>query len=488
MAGQRRRPDTVRKRLLSRRTEKIVEGVKTLGMQFGMWFSVSGGGWSDGSYPAVQPSAIPAPGSSGALHTDPPVGAYRNGYPAGGGIGRTLCIASDPYFNVFMNAIEHHVQHNDVRLVKLDSGDYYCNSTAHQHMPGRYSNEAMFDRLIEIAARVHALAPNVFVIWYWGVGTSPFWALHGDVIFESGLFLEGSGTSWYPTLYYRDSVTLALDQSTVFAKLIPPLLKDSLGVWLSQIRWANFMGKQKWREAVVMDLGRGNLMFPQLWGDPNLLNDGDLHFLSEMMALTRENEQVLLRPRHNIGDVWKNEPYGYAYFDGGHGFLFCNNVHFTARKLVMPLAPEIGFSASPGTPVQVTSIFPERAELVAENGSPFQSGAAAEIWLRPFETLLLEIGAPTAKDLPRRQLTASGAAEYGTGLQLEKADRMPWDGPYLRRCAAIREGGDAARGTGFLFSPTTLTPRPLDSRDPRQTQQGGRGVSLFSGGGGNYSD
>ena len=41
------------------------------------------------------------------------------------------------------------------------------------------------------------------------------------MIFESGLFMEGSGTSSTPTLYYRDSVTLSLDQNTQFAKLIP---------------------------------------------------------------------------------------------------------------------------------------------------------------------------------------------------------------------------------------------------------------------------
>src|SRR5690349_10464825 len=140
-------------------------------------------------------------------------------------------------------AIQHHVQQNKVRLVKVDIGDYYCNSITHDHLSGRYSPEAMFDRLIDIVQSARAIAPEVFVIWYWGVGDSPFWALYGDAIFESGLFLEGSGTSWYPSLYYRDSVTLALDQSTRFAKMIPPLLKDSLGVWLSQIRWANFMGK-----------------------------------------------------------------------------------------------------------------------------------------------------------------------------------------------------------------------------------------------------
>lgn len=404
---------------------KIIDGIDDLGMKFGLWFSVSGGGWSDGSYPAVQPSAIPESGSSGEPPTQPPVGAYRNGYPVGLGLGRQLCIASGPYFRTLRDAIQRQVRENKLRLVKLDIGDYYCNSTTHDHLPGKYSSEAMFDRLIDVADSARAIAPDVFIVWYWGVGDSPFWGLYGDTIFESGLFLEGSGTSWVPSLYYRDSVTLALDQSTRFAKTIPPLLKDSLGVWLSQIRWANFMGKHKWREALVMDLGRGNLMFPQLWGDPNLLDDDDLKFLSEIMALSRENESIFLQPRRNFGDIFKNEPYGYAFFDRDRGFIFCNNVHFTSRSVKLPVGPELGLSVPKGTPLQLTTRFPERTEVQLGSGA-FQAGSTVEVWLRPFETLLLEVGPPTRKDVPRRELTASNAAEQGYALELNNTEPASW--------------------------------------------------------------
>ena len=64
-----------------------------------------------------------------------------------------------------------------------------------------------------------------------------------------------------------DSVTLAQDQNAQYARAIPPLAKDSLGVWLADTRWGNFMGRERWREALVMDLGRGSLLFPNLWGD-----------------------------------------------------------------------------------------------------------------------------------------------------------------------------------------------------------------------------
>jgi hypothetical protein len=403
---------------------RMISGIHQLGMQFGLWFSEGWGGWANGMYPAIQAGAIPEPGASNDPPETPPVGKYRNGFPAEGGIGRQMCMAAQPYYRVFRKAVEHHVRENQARLIKFDSGNYYCNSTRHAHLPGKYSTEAISNHMIEIVQAARALARQIFVMWYWGEG-SPFWALHGDAISESGLFMEGSGTSQFPTLYYRDSVTLSLDQNTQFAKLIPPMNKDSLGVWLSQIRWANFMGKERWREALVMDLGRGSLIFPQLWGDPNLLNDNDVRFLAEIIAFARTNEELLMLPRRHLGDTWKNEPYGYAFCRRDRGLLFCNNAHFTPRKLTLALEESIGLSSPSGVPLHITTHFPERTQLVSESATPFRAGDPVHIWMRPFETLLLEIG-PSDSDLPQRRFTAAHIAPYGMALRLNASDTADW--------------------------------------------------------------
>ncbi len=388
---------------------KVIEGVDSLGMKFGLWFSVSWSGWANGSYPSIQTGAIPDTAGPAEPPHEPPVAAYRNGYPVMGGVGRQTCLASEPYFQVFKAAVLHHIQENKARLVKFDSGNYYCLSTEHNHLPGKYSTEAMFDRLIDIARSGRSIAPDLWVTWYWGAG-SPFWALHGDVIAESGLFMEGSGTSWVPTLYYRDSVTLSIDQNTQFASLVPPLNKDSLGVWLSQIRWANFQGKERWREAVIMDFGRGSMLFPQLWGDPNLLGEDDIRFLAGILSLAREHEKVFLRQRKMFGDAWKNQPYGYSFFDGAHGFLFCNNAHFASRKLRLPL---------PNAPVHLTTHFPERSSL-----GQVPAGGTFEFEMRPFETALIEVSpTPPSEPIPARQVDAR---RCGAALPLEAAGAEPW--------------------------------------------------------------
>jgi hypothetical protein len=289
-------------------------------------------------------------------------------------------------------------------------------------LPGKYSVEPMFAKLIDIADSARAAAPGVRVMWYYGC-SSPFWALHGDFIFESGVPMEGSATSAYPTLYYRDSVTLMQDQGAQYARNIPPLNKDSLGVWLADNRWGNFMGKERWREALVMDLGRGSLLFPNLWGDLYHLSDDDVDFLARLSTLAKQNDSLFLHRRKILGDPFRNEVYGYAHCQGARGFLFLNNAHFAARRAEVCLDAGIGLQAKPGTALQVVSHFPERARLLRPDGARFKAGDTLGVWLRPFEVLMLEV-TPAAKAvaaLPLRSVSRQQAAALGVALALRPA-------------------------------------------------------------------
>ena len=430
---------------------KIVERVKALGMKFGLWFATSWGAASCSDYPPVWASQVPAAG--GPSEPGPPPQVYRNGYLSGGAPAATLCVASEPYFGILQNAILYHIRENSLKFFKLDGGSYYCNSIHHEHLPGKYSVEAMYDRLLEIAANARKAAPDIYVMWYWGV-RSPFFALHGDSIFESGLYMEGSGTSWFPALYYRDSVILNLDQSTRFAKTVPPINKDSLGVWLADTRWGNFMGNRRWKEALVMDLGRGNLLFPQLWGDIYLLDDQDVRFLGEMVSLVKKNEALFLRRKNILGDPWKNEVYGYANFQGSRGFLFINNVHFASRKAAFNLGPEIGLEAAAGTRLQITSHFPERKHLARQDGSEFRAGDRVEIWIRPFEVLMLEIapGEDSSETLPVRQVDSGEEAAFGVPLALQPIPHAGWLDMQFADAARFEKEGK--RKKEFAFAGT----------------------------------
>ncbi len=387
---------------------QIVDRVGNLGMKFGLWFGTS---WGTESCWDFAPAF-----ASGTAPQLP----YRDGYPLKTG-DVTLCFASEPYFGIFKNAVLYHILHNNVRFLKFDGGNYYCDSSQHGHLPGKYSVAAMFDNLIDVAQSARAAAPDTFILWYWGAG-SPFWALYGDMVFESGLEMEGSGTSSFPTLYYRDSVTLAQDQNAQFASTIPPPLKDSLGVWLADTRWGNFMGKERWRPALVMDLGRGSLLFPNLWGDLYQLSDDDTAFLARMSALAKENQSLFLHRRNILGDPARNEVYGYAYTRKTHGLLFLNNDFFASRRVELALDANLGLEAAPGAALRVVSLFPDQSRLRRRDGLPFKMGDTLDFWLRPFEVLLLEVSAGSGDgSLPIRSLSDGEAARLGAALPLQTA-------------------------------------------------------------------
>jgi hypothetical protein len=387
---------------------EIVKRVESMGMKFGLWFGTSWGTESCWDYAAAFANGFA------------PQLPYRDGYPLLES-SVNFCFASEPYFSIFKNAVLYHVLHNKVRFLKFDGGNYYCDSASHGHLPGKYSVAAMFDNLIDVADSVRAAAPDTFILWYWGVG-SPFWALYGDMVFESGLEMEGSGTSSFPTLYYRDSVTLAQDQNAQFASAIPPVVKDSLGVWLADTRWGNFMGKERWRPALVMDLGRGSLLFPNLWGDLYQLSDDDVNFLARMSALAKKNQSLFLHRRNILGDPARNEVYGYAYGQKTHGFIFLNNDYFAAHRVELPLDKNLGLEAAPGTALRVVSQFPDPSHLRRRDGRPFKMGDTLDFWLRPFEVLLLEVTAGSGDGArPLRSISDSDAEGLGAALPLQTA-------------------------------------------------------------------
>ena len=394
--------------------DEVLRRLRSLHLKFGLWFATSWGLQSCWDYPGAFPNGVP------------PTQRYREGFHLGAD-GLTFCVGEQNYQSILQKAVLHHVKHHGVRLLKFDGGNYTCDDPAHGHLPGKYSTETMHEWLIDLARRARAITPDIFIIWYWGL-RSPFWVLHGDMIFESGLFMEGSGTSSTPTLYYRDSVTLAQDQNAHHARNVPPRMKDSLGVWLSDSRWGNFMGGERWRESLVMDLGRGSQLFPNLWGNLRHLNDADVKFLADITALARKNAALFTHRRLVGGDPFRNEVYGYAHGRGAHGFVFVTNAHFASRPLALRLDASLGLDGKAGSPVQVVTHFPQRQQLRRPDGKPRQLGDALDLWLRPFETLMLEItpAVRTGARLPRRVITDAQAAALGVALPLASVPADPW--------------------------------------------------------------
>ena len=113
---------------------------------------------------------------------------------------------------MYTEAFRHHIRQNGVRLLKFDNTTCVCVNPNHEHLPGRYSTEAIEDGLIEFFQDLDAECPDVFLMLYWGY-KSPWWLLHADTLFDSGIGIEAASPSEQPTPYLRDGVTQKLDQA-----------------------------------------------------------------------------------------------------------------------------------------------------------------------------------------------------------------------------------------------------------------------------------
>ena len=84
--------------------------------------------------------------------------------------------------------------------------------------------------------------------------------------------------------------------------------------------------------------------------------------------------------------------------------------------------------ATAGAPVQIISHFPERNRLIRENGAGYKAGETAEVWVRPFEILMLEVTSDekAAESLPVRQISSPQAANLGVSLSLESIPQAGW--------------------------------------------------------------
>jgi hypothetical protein len=328
-----------------------------LGVSPGLWIDSSMASWSIGRNPRVEPSLTEDRG--------------------------WFCRASEPIKSMYLEAFRYHLRQNGVRLLKFDNLRTECNNPAHGHLPGVYSTEAIENAVITFLDALDAECPDVFLILYWG-HRSPWWLLHGDTLFDSGIGIEAASPATQPAPHARDSVTQKLDQAQEHARDLPPLGKDSLGVWLSDWGWNSSIGKERWQEGLIMDMCRGSLLI-QLWADREWLSPPEWRQLADFVALMRERPECFGHPQWILGSPAKDEAYGYACSDGHRAFFAIHNATWKDQAISLRLGPSWGLPV--GQHWHLYRWYPNPARL--EGGSQ-DFGELTSLALRPFAVVLIE--------------------------------------------------------------------------------------------------
>jgi hypothetical protein len=295
-----------------------------------------------------------------------------------------MCRATEPIKSMYVEGFRHHIRQSGARLLKFDNLHSVCSNPNHEHLPGVYSTEPIQNAVIEFLHAMDAECPDVFLMLYWGY-RSPWWLLHADTLFDSGIGIEAASPGDQPAPYVRDSITQKLDQSQWTAnESLPPLGKDSLGVWLSDWPWNSQVGKERWEGGFVMDICRGSLL-AQPWSDTPWLSPPERKRMAEFIALLRAQPGCFGNARFILGNPWKNEPYGYCCTDGKRAFLALHNGCWKDSVLRLELNSLWGLANSSAW--DLYRWYPDPARLTGRQES---FDKTALIALRPFEIVLLE--------------------------------------------------------------------------------------------------
>jgi hypothetical protein len=408
---------------------RLIDAVERTGSRFGLWFPTTFAPWSCGDYLPVQDCFVP----NGLT---PP---RRR---------RDLCPAAEPYRSVLTRAVLHHLRHHRVRAVKFDMARWYCNASTHDHLPGKYSVEAQIDAMVALAREMLRASPDLFVFWYWGF-SSPFWLLYGDTVFDKGLRMEAAAVASAPHPRYRSSVNQNLDQAARHAEFLPLTGQDSLGVWIGDVRWANYMGKEGWREAWLLDLARGSLL-SQLWGDLASFDEDDRAFLAQWYDYLRDHWRLYLQTRPILGDPWRGDVYGYAAAGNGRAVVTVVNPGFRAAVAAIDVYDTLGLER--GGELVARRLYPDRGTMAnalrgGENGK-----VELVLALRPFDVVALELvrdlegeawpDVPSPRVVESVRLEVPPAGEPAPGSSYSGSIRLPsLDGtPHVALAVRLRRG------------------------------------------------
>jgi len=397
--------------------ETIKQALAHEGIKPGLWLDSTLCAWTIGNNPATAPSVMQEVGPE-YFAVEGTMKQLERGYVR-------YCRSTEPIRSMYKDAFIHHLRANGVRLFKFDCFYSRCDNPRHEHLPGEYGNEANHEALIEFYRALDAECPEAFIMLYWGY-RSPWWLLHADTMFETGMRMEAASPGHMPAPYIRDGVTRTLDQGHVYAKDVPWLGTDSLGVWLSHWGgWNSGMGPERWQPSFVMDICRGNAL-AQPWSDPDWLTPPERQQMGEFIALMKANPGCFTNARLILGDPWKDEPYGYVCSDGRKAFVAVNNGTWHDRNLALRFAADLGLPA--GKAWDIYRWYPNPAKLA---GGERAGCEQASLSLRPFEVVLLEVlprgEAPSLGKRFPEQDAAGGFAEPSRPVQVtvasEKADK-----------------------------------------------------------------
>lgn len=329
-----------------------------------------------------------------------------------------LCLGGQRYADRFRSRLAELVGRWGIQHLKLDGCNLACAEADHGHQPGDLSSEAIAEGLIAAVQAARKANPEVWIeTTCFGYNPSPWWLFFVNSVI--GTFGDDAPVGRVPAPLYRESYTSARDFFNLQGAALLPV-----PIGAQEVLGVVHQSPDPFLNDAVVTVMRGHMFLP-LYVNPKYMNDARWKALADVLKWARANSEILDRtvpllpaswragdfPRFADEGVMPREPYGYAHINDATGLIALRNPWIAPQTHTLKLAENLGLSPAAENLV-VVSLYPEPRIY----GEGLKCGAALDLTLAPYETLVLSISAGQAPTgLPR-------AAATGSGVKVTKSD------------------------------------------------------------------
>jgi hypothetical protein len=301
--------------------EPALQRLQNMGMKPGLWFDLGGGTLDLKNTPGWQGPEKP-------------------------------CLADTDFALLFERAVEFHVHHHSLSLLKFDFANLYCRGG---DIEG--SSLAVLERNVDGLQKIcesACLANPAMVILAFNT-FSKVEMMESTIRYEEDYPVSPWWLLWFDALYSGDprpsevpSVTSLRDsvewyQDHVFRGFVrswlPPRMIDDCGTIVGKTSTIYYLGAEGFTDSWVLNIMRGGHS-PTFYGDLRLLSENDRKFLAASIQFLRQYEQILAHTRPILGVPGKNEIYGYFATDGDLALVTVVNPGLYPQSFTVPLGSQ----------------------------------------------------------------------------------------------------------------------------------------------------
>ncbi len=301
----------------------IVQKLKTIGTDLGVWFGPTGG------Y-SFRNKRIDWMGKHGYEVVGKDVGNNN----------RMLCLAGKQYSRLLKKRTTDFVNKDGVRFFKWDGIQFSCSEPDHGHPVGIYSRRAVLDTLIALTRAVRAKHPDVYLNITSGTWLSPWWVQYANQIWMSG---GDYGYSDVPSvsrrdaaMTYRDIVLYQDFKVNDFWMPIANLMTHGIIKGNLQTLGAK-EPIDKFTNNALLYFARGVSMW-ELYISPDILSADEWSAISKSLHWAKENFEILKHTEMAGGNPGAKEAYAYVHCNGNKGIIAARNPFIEKKELKLTLA------------------------------------------------------------------------------------------------------------------------------------------------------